>query len=118
MALCIVPFKDIEEETKPKKLQSLIGKKIVLEKPKDRNLGHFATPVAFSLAKELRKNPMIIAEELASNFANDKIFEEVQAIKGFINFKLSKTAFLIVSVSTSSSFKIVYHADLIFEQIA
>ncbi len=71
-------------------IEQKLNKEIVLEKPKDRNLGHFATPVAFSLAKELRKNPMIIAEELASNFANDEIFEEVQAIKGFINFKLSE----------------------------
>jgi len=64
--------------------------KIVLEKPKDRSLGHFATPVAFSLAKELRKNPMMIAEDLASKFQNDEIFEDVQSIKGFINFKLSQ----------------------------
>ncbi|RLA73422.1 MAG: arginine--tRNA ligase, partial [Epsilonproteobacteria bacterium] len=48
-------------------IEQKLNKEIVLEKPKDRNLGHFATPVAFSLAKELRKNPMIIAEELASN---------------------------------------------------
>ena len=68
-----------------------LNRQIILEKPKDRDLGHFATPIAFSLAKKLRKNPMIIAEELASKFQdNDNtIFEEVKAIKGFINFKLS-----------------------------
>lgn len=30
-------------------------------KTKDISLGHFATPIAFSLAKELKKSPMVIA---------------------------------------------------------
>ncbi len=63
---------------------------IVLEKPKDISLGHFATPVAFSLAKSLRKNPMMIAEELAQKFTDSTIFESVTSVKGFVNFKLSK----------------------------
>ncbi|HFU76585.1 MAG TPA: arginine--tRNA ligase, partial [Arcobacter sp.] len=70
-------------------IETILEREIVLEKPKDISLGHFATPVAFSLAKEFRKNPMIIAEDLASKFTNDSIFEEVTAVKGFINFKLS-----------------------------
>ena len=71
-------------------IEQKLDRKIVLEKPKDISFGHFATPIAFSLAKELRKNPMIIAEDLASLFMDDNIFESVQAIKGFINFKLSQ----------------------------
>lgn len=63
---------------------------LVLEKPKDISLGHFATPVAFSLAKEYRKNPMMIAEELASKFNDSELFEKVESVKGFINFKLSR----------------------------
>jgi len=58
-------------------------------KPKDITLGHFATPVAFSLAKELRKNPMMIAEEIATKFTDNTLFESVTAVKGFVNFKLS-----------------------------
>ena len=72
-----------------KHIEEVLGRDIVLEKPKDISLGHFATPVAFSLAKEFRKNPMMIAEELAGKFENSEIFEEVTAVKGFINFKLS-----------------------------
>ncbi|MGB5919963.1 arginine--tRNA ligase [Arcobacter sp.] len=64
---------------------------LVLEKPKDISLGHFATPVAFSLAKELRKNPMQIAQELADKFKDSEIFDSVTAVKGFVNFKLSNT---------------------------
>lgn len=70
-------------------IEEVLENKVVLEKPKDISLGHFATPVAFSLAKELRKSPMIIAEELAAKFADASIFEKVEAVKGFINFKLS-----------------------------
>lgn len=74
-------------------IEKTLEKEVVLEKPKDITLGHYATPVAFSLAKEFRKSPMIIAEELASKFADCSMFEKVEAVKGFINFKLS-TAFL------------------------
>jgi len=64
---------------------------IGLEKPKDRTLGHFSTPYAFSLAKILKKSPLIIAEELADKFSsnNNDIFEKVSVVKGFVNFTLS-----------------------------
>ncbi len=70
-------------------IEKVLEKEVVLEKPKDISLGHFATPVAFSLAKEFRKSPLIIAEELALKFNDSEIFEKVEAVKGFINFKLS-----------------------------
>jgi len=70
-------------------IEEVLEKDVVLEKPKDITLGHFATPVAFSLAKELKKSPMIIANELASKFEESEMFEKVEAVKGFINFKLS-----------------------------
>ena len=75
------------------KVQQLLNQKfdreVVLEKPKDRSFGHFSTPIAFSLAKELRKSPMIIAEELAQSFEHESIFSEVDAVKGYLNFRLS-----------------------------
>ncbi len=71
-------------------LTQVLDKDVVLEKPKDRSFGHFATPIAFSLAKELRKSPMIIAEELASSFQEQEMFSEVEAVKGYLNFRLSE----------------------------
>ena len=62
---------------------------VVLEKPKDKSFGHFATPMAFALAKSLRKSPMIIAQELAQELSSESIFESVEAVKGYINFRLS-----------------------------
>ena len=64
-----------------KHIEDVLEREIVLEKPKDISLGHFATPVAFSLAKELRKNPMMIAEDLVSKFTEDSIFENVTAVR-------------------------------------
>ncbi|NQY92846.1 MAG: arginine--tRNA ligase [Campylobacteraceae bacterium] len=74
-----------------KHIEEVLERNVVLEKPKNKSLGHYATPLAFSLAKELRKSPIMIAEELASQFKNIEIFESVQAIKGFLNFKLSSS---------------------------
>jgi len=70
-------------------IEEQLQKSIVLEKPKDKAMGHFATPIAFSLAKELRKSPIMIAQDLALKFENAEMFESVEAIKGFLNFKLS-----------------------------
>ena len=71
-------------------LREKFGREVVLEKPRDRSFGHFATPIAFSLAKELRKSPMVIAEELASSFDNHEIFTSVESVKGYLNFRLSE----------------------------
>jgi len=70
-------------------LQRHIDHPIVLEKPKDRSFGHYATPVAFAMAKTLRKNPMLIAEELAERLRGESVFERVDAVKGYVNLKLS-----------------------------
>lgn len=73
-------------------LREKFGYEVVLEKPRDRSFGHFATPVAFSLAKELRKSPMIIAEELAASFkVETNLFSSVESVKGYLNFRLSES---------------------------
>jgi arginyl-tRNA synthetase len=71
-------------------LREKIGREVVLEKPRDRSFGHFATPIAFSLAKELRKSPMTIAEELSSSFGESPEFSAVESVKGYLNFRLSE----------------------------
>lgn len=71
-------------------LRAKLGREIVLEKPKDRSFGHFATPMAFILAKELKKSPIAIAEDLAKEL-EDPIFAKVEPLKGYINFYLSQS---------------------------
>ena len=70
-------------------IESILGLSVVLEKPKDISLGHYSTPVAFSLAKEYKKSPIQISQELAQKFESSYMFEKVESVKGFLNFKLS-----------------------------
>ncbi len=72
-------------------LQKHIEHPVVLEKPKDRSFGHYATPIAFSLAKSLRRNPMQIAEEIAQKLREEEMFEKADALKGYVNIKLSRS---------------------------
>jgi len=65
-----------------------IDDEIILQKPKKEEFGHFAVPI-FKYAKELNKNPMEYAKELCEKFDCYKEFESVEAIGGFVNFKLS-----------------------------
>ncbi|WP_458699984.1 arginine--tRNA ligase [Sulfurospirillum sp. 1307] len=71
-------------------INKVLKREFVLEKPKDLSFGHYATPIAFSLAKELKKSPILIADELCKEFENSTIFKEVTSLKGYINFKLSE----------------------------
>ncbi len=65
-----------------------IDDEIILQKPKKEEFGHFAVPI-FKYAKELNKNPMEYAKELCGKFDYYEEFESVEAIGGFVNFKLS-----------------------------
>jgi len=68
-------------------IRALLGRDVVLEKPKDKNLAHYASPLAFSLAKELKKAPKMIAEDFAQKL-NSANFS-ASALNGYINLRLS-----------------------------
>lgn len=61
----------------------------MIEIPPNYELGDFAFPV-FSLAKVYRKNPAIIAEELAGEI-NSKYFEKVENKNAYLNFYINKS---------------------------
>lgn len=61
----------------------------MLEVPPSYELGDFAFPV-FSLAKIYRKNPAIIASELAEKI-NSKYFEKVENKNAYLNFYINKS---------------------------
>jgi len=69
-------------------IKNHIDDEIILQKPKKEEFGHFAVPV-FKYAKQANKNPMEYAKELCTSFECYDEFESVEAIGGFINFKLS-----------------------------
>ena len=63
----------------------------MLEYPPDRSMGDIALP-CFRLSKTLRKAPPMIAAALAENVACEE-FSEINAMGGYLNFKISPTAF-------------------------
>lgn len=65
---------------------------IHLEKPADKTHGDYATNVAMTLAKTLRKSPMAIGEDIVAALEDDSLVENVElAPPGFINFFIDKT---------------------------
>ncbi|MED5255490.1 MAG: arginine--tRNA ligase, partial [Chloroflexota bacterium] len=65
------------------------SKKIIVEKPKNKSFGNWSTNIALTLSKELKKNPLEIAEIIKSNINNSSIIETIEIIPpGFINFRL------------------------------
>ena len=68
---------------------------LALEYPPNRDLGDLGTPVAFELARRLRKAPRVIAQEIASDFgALDGIERVAAAPNGYLNFFLARAPFL------------------------
>ncbi len=67
--------------------------------PPNTEMGDYALP-CFKLAKLLRKNPVMIAEELRNSIMSnevimsDRVLSEVSAVNGYLNFKINKGDFV------------------------
>lgn len=59
--------------------------------PSDNKMGDYALP-CFKFAKVMRKSPVAIAEELKNTFATDDAISEVEAVNGYLNFRVNRTA--------------------------
>ena len=69
---------------------------IVLEYPPTRALGDLATPVAFELARRLKKAPRVIGQEIAAGFGTLAGVREIQAApSGHLNVFLDRVPFLL-----------------------
>lgn len=58
---------------------------VVIEQPPDLAMGEFATPVAFDLARRLRKPPRLIAGE---------IVEALSPLEGFLSFEVAGAGYI------------------------
>jgi arginyl-tRNA synthetase len=68
---------------------------IVLDYPPNRELGDLGTPIAFELARRLRKAPRVIAQEIAGALgAVDGVSRVAAAPNGYLNFFLERPTFL------------------------
>src|SRR3954464_10387621 len=69
---------------------------LVLDYPPQRELGDLGTPVAFELARRLKKAPRAIAQEIAAAFGTLEGIRQVGAApNGYLNFFLDRSTFLL-----------------------
>jgi arginyl-tRNA synthetase len=69
---------------------------VAFDTPPNRELGDLGTPLAFELARRLRKPPRVIAQEIAAAFhAVEGVRAVVAAPNGYLNVFLDRPAFLV-----------------------
>ena len=74
--------------------------KIVVEQPPKVEMGEYAMPLAFELAKELRKAPRKIAEEIVGGIGSIEGFEKFEvAGAGYINARVDRSAVAAALIS-------------------
>ena len=72
----------------------LVSEKLEITRTKNIIFGDLTTNIAMKLSKELKKNPLAIAEKIKENFKKNKYFQKLEVVKpGFVNFYLSNEFF-------------------------
>jgi len=85
--------KSIKELQKEKKLPGFKIPEIKLEHPEEKIHGDYATNIAMAITREIKKDPIEIANILSSKLKaqSSKLFEKIEVAEpGFINLFLSK----------------------------
>ncbi|CAN5876229.1 arginine--tRNA ligase [soil metagenome] len=93
---------------------------IPVELPPNRTLGDLAVPLAFTLARRLRKAPRVIAQEVTAALGSLEGFSRIEpAPSGYINFFLDRQHFAArwlrgeaAAATTGSSKAIVEHTAI------
>ncbi len=63
--------------------------KIKLDIPKEEKFGDLSLNAAFLLAKALKKKPFEVANQIKEILEKEDIFENIEVVGGFVNFRLS-----------------------------
>lgn len=64
-----------------------------IEIPPDNAMGDYALP-CFKLSKILKQSPVKIAADLCAAFGKDEYISEIEAVGGYLNFKVDRTSFI------------------------
>ena len=75
---------------------------IVTQRPPNVTLGELATPIAFELAKRLRRAPRQIAQEMAAELAGIPGVARVEPAGGYVNFYLDRAMFFAAAFAGAS----------------
>jgi len=65
----------------------------LIEIPPDSKLGDYTVP-CFKLAKQLKKAPQLIAEDLAKQLHSTDIFSQIKSTGAYLNFFINKTFYI------------------------
>lgn len=87
----MVDFKKViaEELVKVTKIETI---EEYIEIPSNKEMGDYSLP-CFKLAKEMKKAPQMIANEIKENIKIDKnLIEKVEVVNGYLNFFINPTA--------------------------
>ena len=77
---------------------------VPVETPPNRTMGDLGTPVAFDLARRLRKAPRVIAQEIADALGPLPGITKVEAApSGYLNVFLDRPAFLLARLGLAGS---------------
>jgi arginyl-tRNA synthetase len=79
---------------------------IPLETPPDLHLGEIATPIAFELARKLRKAPKIIAQEIVA-----ALIAELDSLPGFAKFEVAGAGYINAYLDRAAAAQLVVPAD-------
>ena len=79
----------LEQFNNNENLNTLNNVENLLVLNQDLTKGDVSLP-CFVFAKELKKNPVVIASEIANELKNSNVFDSVEAINGYVNFTLKK----------------------------
>jgi len=84
----------IKKLQKGKKLPVFDVDEVKVEYSEKEIHGDYSTNIAMIVSKEIKKNPIEVAELLTENFKTQNLFEKIEVAKpGFINFFISKQYF-------------------------
>ena len=92
---------------------------IPVEMPPRRALGDLAVPLAFELARRLRKAPRVIAQEIAGSLGTIEGVSRIEAApNGYVNFFLDRAAFLSARLTTPPAASAIVEGKTIVEHTA
>jgi arginyl-tRNA synthetase len=81
--------------------------------PDNLQFGDYTTNIAMKLAKQLKQNPMAIAEEIVKHINRDDIIEKAEVVKpGFINIHLTQGQLLKDLSRATENDQSFFHPDI------
>ncbi|MBD3238278.1 MAG: arginine--tRNA ligase [Candidatus Moranbacteria bacterium] len=88
-------------ELKKIKKQLRVDQSYKVEIPADQKFGHYSTNLALQAAKHLKKNPLIIAEQIIKLLKQNRVINKYFKIRiagaGFVNFLLKQQGFQTIT---------------------